>query len=193
MSVALAHSDVPDNLGLSVVTDGLSSAEDSVRTTSSPTSSNQERLATHRAYRSAREQAASPTDTVGAQDRNATDNHMLRTQPATLAREEKLQEWEGRVISILEDRFIARLTDVTLGAAYEEEEGEFPLEEISDADRELVRQNAIFRWVIGYRSIGATKERFGRIVFRRLPAWSRAELNEAKRKANKLAEELVWE
>lgn len=139
------------------------------------------------------EEVGSSTAETNVPSSENVDSRMTRASPSSWPREEKLQEWEGRVLSVRGDRFTARLVDVTAGADREEEEGEFPLVEVSDDDRAILRENAIFRWVIGYRYVGATKERFGRIVFRRLPAWSAAELTAAKDRARDKAEKLVWE
>jgi hypothetical protein len=109
-----------------------------------------------------------------------------------IAREEKLQEWEGRVTEVHDDAFVAHLIDLTAGHDHEQERAIVPITEISDSDRKLLRENAVFRWVIGYRHFGATKERFGRIVFRRLPAWSISELEQARRNARKVAGRIVW-
>lgn len=89
-----------------------------------------------------------------------------------------LQEWEGYVVSISNDTFTARLTDVTRHVSLEEEEADFPLDDLDDADRSRICEGSIFRWVIGYRrSIGGTKERSSRIVFRRIPMWTKKEIN----------------
>lgn len=89
-----------------------------------------------------------------------------------------LQEWEGYVVAILKDTFKARLTDVTRHSSIEEEEADFPLDDLDDADRATICEGAIFRWVIGYRrNLGGTKERSSRIVFRNLPLWTKKELN----------------
>ena len=86
------------------------------------------------------------------------------------------QEWEGHVVAINETEFTARLVDLTAGSAYEEEEAEIPLEEISDSDVARLKIGSIFRWVIGFkRSALGQKERTSLIVFRDLPAMSRSD------------------
>jgi hypothetical protein len=88
-----------------------------------------------------------------------------------------LQEWEGYVVSILHDTFTARLLDITMGSEIEDEEVDFPLEDLKDIDRSRIREGAIFRWIIGYRRGPAgVKDRISRIVFRDLPAWTNAEI-----------------
>ncbi len=105
-----------------------------------------------------------------------------------------LQEWEGYVIDIAEDSFTARLTDITRRSMVEEESAEFPKSEVSDDDLALIEEGAIFRWVIGFqRSRGGTKRRVSEIVFRRLPAWTKRDLYEAKELAATLSKELAEE
>jgi hypothetical protein len=150
-----------------------------------------------------REMLIGPSPRVRVGQASGTQNQLnlvatTESDPQTdaapwVAREEKLQEWEGRVTTIFSDHFVAKLIDLTAAEDHEKEQGEFPMDEVSDADRKLLRENAVFRWIIGYRYIGATKERFARIVFRRLPAWSAMELRTASQAARKLAQELVWD
>ncbi len=88
-----------------------------------------------------------------------------------------LQEWEGYVLEIVDKHFVARLIDLTAGSAQEEEEATIPLAELSDEDAAKMRRGSIFRWVIGYeRSAMGTKKRVSQIVFRDLPAISKADL-----------------
>ena len=92
-----------------------------------------------------------------------------------------LQEWEGHVVEIGDEEFTARLTDVTAGASYEEEEAIIPLVEIADGDATRMREGSIFRWVIGYeRSDAGTKKRVSQIVFRDLPAVTEADLRDGE-------------
>ncbi len=81
-----------------------------------------------------------------------------------------LQEWEGYVVEIREDEFVARLVDLTAGKKYESEEAVIPMVEISDHDASRIAIGSIFRWVIGYeRSPEGTRKRVSQIVFRDLP------------------------
>lgn len=102
-----------------------------------------------------------------------------------------LQEWEGYVVSISNETFTARLVDVTKNCTIEDEEADFPLDDLEDTDRTRICPGAIFRWTIGYRrSPGGTKDRSSRIVFRNLPAWTRKELEKNRRDAAEWASEL---
>ncbi len=136
---------------------------------------------------------------IWQEDQQATVPAEFRVTPITLFPHEPrkrirdatftpLQEWEGYVVELDEEFFTARLVDLTAEREHEEEEADFPIVELSDADQSMLRLGAIFRWAIGYRRTrGGTKERVSRIVFRRLPAWTERELNENRQKAQELA------
>ena len=91
-----------------------------------------------------------------------------------------LQEWEGYVIDIRDEDFVARLWDLTGGARREEEEATIPFVEIAERDRLTMRLGSIFRWSIGYEHTeGGTRRRVSQIVFRDLPVVTKADLDEA--------------
>ena len=114
--------------------------------------------------------------------------------PAPRLSLQPLQEWEGYVTDIGLETFSARLVDLTAGQNVEEESAEFPISDLSDDELSLLKEGAVFRWVIGYqRSSGGTKRRVSEIVFRRLPAWTKRDLREAQTKAARLLEEVAWE
>ena len=80
-----------------------------------------------------------------------------------------VQEWEGYVLEVVGDEFVARLVDITAGSSHEEEEAIIPLAAISDGDAAALRVGGIFRWVIGYKySPPGTNEWVSQIVFRDL-------------------------
>ena len=89
-----------------------------------------------------------------------------------------LQEWEGRVIAVDDDEFVALLIDVTAAEPssesewdVEDEEAVIPLSEIDEADLKHLREGSIFRWVIGYGyTRSGRRRRISDIVFRDLPA-----------------------
>ena len=100
-----------------------------------------------------------------------------------------LQQWEGYVVDIEDDEFVARLVDLTSGASYEEEEAVIPRAELSDGDDTKMCVGSIFRWVIGYeRSSEGTKSRKSQIVFRDLPAVTPRDLREGETWAHKMAQ-----
>jgi len=115
----------------------------------------------------------------------------LRREPIVQNRFVPLQKWEGTVFQVLEDSFFARLVDLTSGGV--DEEAEFPVEEVSDADRSLIAPGAVFYWNIGYiDNISGQRTRASVIRFRRLPVWRSEELERAKRKAQHLSDLLDW-
>lgn len=98
-----------------------------------------------------------------------------------------LQKWEGYVIEKKEDSFTARLINRTIDSS--EEIAEFNLTEVDEEDLYLVESGAVFYWNIGYldrRSGG--RRRISEIRFRRLPAWSEAELDSANKEAKRMRE-----
>jgi hypothetical protein len=102
-----------------------------------------------------------------------------------------LQKWEGVVLRVTNDAFVARLVDQSSDGP--DEEAEIPLEEIPEADRFLVKPGAVFYWTIGYSdSISGQRTRASVIVFRRLPAWTAEELTAARRKAQYTRDLLGW-
>jgi hypothetical protein len=115
----------------------------------------------------------------------------LKREPIVQNRFVPLQKWEGTVLQVLEDSFFARLVDITSGGA--DEEAEFPMEEVSDADWPLITPGAVFYWNIGYiDNISGQRTRASVIRFRRLPVWRQEELGRAKRKAQHISDLLDW-
>ena len=104
-----------------------------------------------------------------------------------------LQEWEGYVQSVGDDEFTASLLDLTNNSKAEDEEADFPIDDLTEDDKGLLKPGAVFRWLIGYRSIGGTKERISRIVFRRLPQWTKRDLQAAQDKAKYYSRAIKWE
>ena len=92
-----------------------------------------------------------------------------------------LQEWEGYVVEVRAKDLVARLTDLTAGAPYEQEEAIIPLAELSEHDAARMAAGSVFRWVIGYeRSPAGTKKRVSQIVLRDLPAMTEADLRDGE-------------
>ncbi|MBI4600910.1 MAG: hypothetical protein HY721_03020 [Planctomycetes bacterium] len=104
-------------------------------------------------------------------------------------RAELLQEWDGRVTTILEgnNEFVALLRDLPV-PSNPEEEITLPIDEVSEGDRPLVAEGALFCWTIGYEySPVGQLTRFSRIRFRRIPSLSRREMEWARREGERLA------
>ncbi len=102
---------------------------------------------------------------------------------------QSLQKWEGIVQETHEDHFVAKLVDLT--SELPEEVAEFPLDEISEDDKKLIEMGAVFYWNIGYQiSPSRQKRRTSLIRFRRLPAWSKKDLDRGKKLSEELAKAL---
>jgi hypothetical protein len=105
-----------------------------------------------------------------------------------------LQEWEGCVIDITEIGFTARLVDMTRQEHTATEEADFDFEDVSDPDRDLLREGAVFRWTIGYETApSGSKKRVSQLVFRRLPKWTKKEIAQSDRNADELLNGIDWE
>ena len=99
-----------------------------------------------------------------------------------------LQEWEGVVESVEKETFAASMRDLTAGEAYPGEVAELPVEDVSDDDMELLETGAVFYLTVG-RSVrpNGQQERFGRMVFRRLPPFTSSDFSRAEERARRLA------
>lgn len=96
-----------------------------------------------------------------------------------------IQKWKGEVTQINEDTFQARL--IPLKGEGPEQNAELYFEDISDSDRPLVAKGAIFYWSIGYQvKASGQRMRSSVIRFRRLPAWTKRDLNRARKRATEL-------
>jgi hypothetical protein len=102
--------------------------------------------------------------------------------------EEEVWEWDGYVEAIETEHFVARLRGLRgPGVAGRDEEMEVPLADVRPSDRSLVQPGAYFRLCLGYKSdpiVG--RDRYSRVTFRRLPAYSPREIDSAKKKAEEL-------
>lgn len=97
-----------------------------------------------------------------------------------------LQQWEGEVTAISQDRFTAIIRDRT-NRTQPDEEVELPLEEVSPSDRELLEVGAVFYWNIGReRTPYGQVKRVSEIRFRRLPMWTKQDLRAIEDEAREL-------
>jgi len=104
-----------------------------------------------------------------------------------------LQEWDGYVVSIGSETFIARLTDVTSKGGVDSEEVEIPLHDLSDSAAARLSEGSLFRWSIGYeRTMGGQKTRVSRIIMRLLPRWQASEMERAKVEAVEIVKNINW-
>jgi hypothetical protein len=99
-----------------------------------------------------------------------------------------LQQWEGVVQEVTGDEFSAVVRDLT-DPNHAEEEAVLAIQEVTPDDLPLLAPGAIFYWSIGYRTsrVGQV-DRVSTIRFRRLPAWSRLDLQRRDQRATALME-----
>lgn len=96
---------------------------------------------------------------------------------------ELLQQFEGTVLALEGDQFTARIKDRTTPESGDEL-ATFELSDVSDADRGLLAVGSVFYWSLGYRvQTWGQKERSSMIRFRRLPVWTRTDIERAERQA----------
>ena len=102
--------------------------------------------------------------------------------------EEILQDWEGVVDDVDEEGkvFTARLRDLVAGETHPSRTVEIPIGDVSDDDRRLLRPGAVFYLKAGRALRKGRREMFGRVVFRRLPNWTSAELRRVEERARRL-------
>jgi len=88
---------------------------------------------------------------------------------------ETLQQWEGTVTDLSDDQFVAVLR--SLSGDIPDKRVTIDCEEVSAPDQQLVRPGAVFYWTIGYRiEFHGKKSSVSTIKFRRLPNWTRREI-----------------
>jgi hypothetical protein len=114
-----------------------------------------------------------------------------RVQPVRLDSIISHRKWEGVVLRVMEDSFLARLVDLTQKGP--DEEAEIALEELSQEDRKLVEPGAIFYWSIGYLDrLSGQRTRVSLIRFRRLPKPSEEDIAAIGKQARQLQELIGW-
>lgn len=95
-----------------------------------------------------------------------------------------IQKWEGHVIEADGDIFLARLVPIVGEGT--EQEAEIYIEEVDQGDRMLIAPGAVFYWSIGYLDRPSGRLRASILRFRRLPVWTKPELQSAEAAAARL-------
>lgn len=76
--------------------------------------------------------------------------------------------WRGWVTAVLQDTFIGEIEDLRWRSP--PHEVELPVALVSDFDRDLLAEDSIFYWTVGYRyRSGGTRVQEARVRFRRSP------------------------
>lgn len=130
---------------------------------------------------------SSPRGTSTGPKLPAQDDPTGRVSPrqivtqASSARSQVLAEWHGQVISIESDYFVAELKGtIGTGVKGSLEEAQIPVEEVRSDDRELLREGAFFRLCVNWELVNGSRRRVTDLVFRRMPAYRRDELEAAR-------------
>jgi hypothetical protein len=95
-----------------------------------------------------------------------------------------LQKWEGYVIDIFEETFLARL--VPIEGEGSEQEAEIFIEEVGEEDRAMIVPGAVFYWSIGYLDRPSGRQSTSLIRFQRMPAWTTSEIKAAQKNLSQL-------
>lgn len=102
-----------------------------------------------------------------------------------------LQIWEGEVLAVHEQE---GLMEVLLRSKFGRENahtGEIDLDYVHKQDRDLVRPGAVFYLTLFKRTRHGTVENAEILRFRRLPAWTREQVERVSREADALASKFV--
>jgi hypothetical protein len=133
-------------------------------------------------------QASRPESGGWTDDDNA---EIVRIRPIMVTqavRFEVLQQWEGTVVDVDADGFVAHLSDKR-DADAPLEKATIAFEEIAEQDVPLVEAGALFDWTIGYLTQPhGQKTTESTIVFRRMPRWSARDMERITREAAELDE-----
>jgi hypothetical protein len=97
-----------------------------------------------------------------------------------------MQKWQGHVLEVRDDVFLARLSDLT--GKSPPEDIELEIGNVAAQDRNLLRVGAVFYWRIGYLDrLDGQRIRASVIRFRRRPVWREDEIQTARETARKWA------
>ena len=98
-----------------------------------------------------------------------------------------VRNWEGVVLSVGEDTFFARVRDPDEKLDLGETTLEVPIADVTEDDKPLLVEGAIFYLSLGYRQIpGQPRRKDATLIFRRMPAWSKKRLAAARELEKKL-------
>ncbi len=107
-----------------------------------------------------------------------TDVTIVNESP-TVGFRHLLGKWSGRIIALDDSTFTAVLKDNMQPSA--DEEAEFAVDQVAESDRHLVAVGAQFYWYVG--RLDRPGMTGSEIRMRRLPPWSKVELERARSRA----------
>jgi hypothetical protein len=99
-----------------------------------------------------------------------------------------LGEWDGYVEAIRREYFVGRMRGLRgIGVVGKDEEAEIPISDVDEADKDLLVPGGYFRLMVCYeRPRVGQKRKFTQIIFRRLPAYTKREIDAAEREADEI-------
>ncbi len=108
----------------------------------------------------------------------------LRSLVGNNKQEELRQRFSGIVLEVTNNHWVAELDDLDQ-PDYPTEVMDFAYDEVSEVDMPLIQPGAMFYYYIGTEETDFVARRsFEKITFRRLPVWTKAEINAAKQGAD---------
>lgn len=111
----------------------------------------------------------------------------VRPQAPETHETQLLEQWEGTVQKVSATKFEAKLRSI-INPNPSDEKASFQILEVPDADLPLIVTGAVFYWSVGYRKEkNGQKSLMSTIRFRRLPAWSKSDVDRAAIEAKKFS------
>jgi hypothetical protein len=109
----------------------------------------------------------------------------LRRQPQPLPGDENyfkvIKAWEGVVEEVGANTFFATMRDRSEANDRGKQVFEIEIEDVPEGDRTLIVEGGIFFLTVGYDiSRGGQRTKGARVVFRRMPRWSRRDIERAR-------------
>lgn len=103
----------------------------------------------------------------------------------------KTQRWEGYVIELNSDHFVARLEDLTTPGTHEIIK--FDLDDVSPEDESLLQIGGTFYFSVGYVLNNGQREKTSLLRFKRIAEWTEEEYDRAIDRAERLSKKLNWD
>ena len=90
------------------------------------------------------------------------------------------------MLSVRASDFVARLLDLTERGG-QRLEAIFSIDEVSESDKPLLSEGAIFYWIIGFKDYPSGQRKTEQFLrFRRLPIWSKRDIERLDARVNDL-------
>jgi hypothetical protein len=96
-----------------------------------------------------------------------------------------MQKWEGTIIEVDDQKFTARLRDLTLEGIDPKEEADFYFDEVHADDRPLISTGAIFYWAVSHKTDVRTGQPSieNTVYFKRQPPYTKRKIDKIMKRA----------